>query len=45
MLILNRNIQESIIIDGRIYVTIIGAGGKQVRMGVYAPESIVVDRA
>ena len=45
MLVLTRNSGETIIIDGRIEVKILGIRGGRVRVGVSAPESLRVDRA
>lgn len=44
MLILTRRIQETLIIDGDIEVTVLGIKGGQVRLGVKAPSEVTVDR-
>ncbi|KKN85039.1 hypothetical protein LCGC14_0282080 [marine sediment metagenome] len=44
MLVLTRNICESIIINEEITVTILSVKGGQVRIGVSAPKEIAVDR-
>jgi len=46
MLILTRRIGESIVIgsDGNIATTVLGVKGNQVRLGVEAPQDVVVDR-
>ena len=44
MLILSRKIGESVIIDGNIEVKILDIKKDTVRIGVHAPEHIVVDR-
>ena len=44
MLILTRRIGESIRINDDIKVTIIGVKGSQVRLGVEAPDNVVVHR-
>ena len=44
MLVLSRKINESIIVDGQIRVTVLGIRGNQVRLGIEAPASIKVVR-
>jgi carbon storage regulator len=44
MLILSRNPQETIIIDGRIRVTVLSVKGNQVRIGIEAPRTVQVHR-
>jgi carbon storage regulator len=44
MLVLTRRIQEKIIIDGDICVTIVAVNGDRVRVGIEAPKSVSVDR-
>ena len=44
MLILTRKIGESLIIDDRIRVSVMGVKGNQVRLGVDAPKEIRVFR-
>ena len=44
MLILTRKIGESLIIDDRIRVSVMGVKGNQVRLGVDAPKEISVYR-
>ncbi len=44
MLILTRKMDESIIIDGDITVTILNIDGNQVRLGIDAPKSVTVHR-
>lgn len=43
-MILTRNIGSSIIIGDDVTVTVLAVNGKQVRLGVKAPESVSVDR-
>ena len=44
MLVLTRNLNETIVIDGLIRVTVLGTKGNKVRLGVTAPDYIPVDR-
>lgn len=44
MLILTRRQGETICIGADVYVTVIGVNGSQVRIGVKAPDNVVVDR-
>ena len=43
-LILSRRVDESIIIDGDVEVTVLSVKGKQIRLGVKAPKDVAVDR-
>jgi carbon storage regulator len=45
MLVLNRRLNESIIIGGNITVTVLGINGQHARLGITAPRGIIVDRA
>ncbi len=44
MLILTRRIGERLMIGNDVVVTVLGVNGKQIRLGVVAPEDVVVDR-
>jgi len=44
MLVLSRHIDETIIIDGHIRITVIEMRGNKVRLGIEAPKEIEVDR-
>lgn len=44
MLILTRNIGESIVIGDDIKVTVLGVKGNQVRIGIEAPKDVSVHR-
>jgi len=44
MLVLSRRENESIVIDGRIEVTIVDIRSKRVRVGITAPDDITVHR-
>jgi len=44
MLILSRRVNESIIIDERVTITVLSVKGKQVRIGIDAPAEISVHR-
>jgi carbon storage regulator CsrA len=45
MLVLTRRKHESLIIDGRITVTVIESKSGKVRIGISAPPDVSVDRA
>jgi carbon storage regulator len=45
MLVLTRKLNETIIIDGNISVTVVGIRGNQVRLGITAPDSCGIYRA
>ena len=44
-MILTRGIGQTIVIDGDISVTVLGVKGNQVRLGVNAPKSVLVNRS
>ena len=44
MLILTRKLNESVIIDGDIKITILGTKGKDVKIGIEAPEDVKIWR-
>ncbi len=44
MLVLSRKLNESIIVDGNIRITIVGIRGNHVRVGIEAPESVPIIR-
>ena len=44
MLVLTRNLNESIIINDNITITMLGAKGQQVKLGIDAPREISVNR-
>jgi len=44
MLILTRKLGESITIGDDVKITVLGIHGKQVRLGVIAPQKVVVHR-
>lgn len=44
MLILTRRINETLMIEDDVNITIIGIKGNQVRLGINAPKSIAVHR-
>jgi len=44
MLVLSRKLNQSIVIDGHIRVTVLGVRGEHVRMGIEAPSSIKILR-
>jgi carbon storage regulator len=45
MLVLSRRIGEEVVIDGNIRVTVVAVHGGKVRLGISAPEGVLVDRA
>lgn len=45
MLVLTRKLNETIVINGNITVTLVGIRGNQVRLGITAPESVGVFRS
>lgn len=44
MLILERKIGQSIVINNEIYITTLGMNGNQIRLGIDAPKSMPVHR-
>ena len=44
MLLLTRNIGETIIIDGDVRITVMEVSGNQIRIGIDAPKNIKVYR-
>jgi carbon storage regulator len=44
MLVLSRKLNERIVIDGGIRITIVGVRGNQVRLGIEAPDRVKVFR-
>lgn len=44
MLCITRKPGETLVIDGKTVVTVVSLGPGQVRLGIEAPESVVVDR-
>lgn len=45
MLVLSRKLNESIVVDGNIKITIVGIRGNHVRVGIEAPGSIPIIRS
>jgi carbon storage regulator len=45
MLVLTRKVGDTIVIDGKILVTVTAVIGDRVRLGVLAPPSVRVDRS
>ncbi|MBV8075997.1 MAG: carbon storage regulator CsrA [Planctomycetaceae bacterium] len=44
MLVLSRKLNETIVIDGNIRLTVVGIRGNQVRIGIEAPTSVKIFR-
>jgi carbon storage regulator len=44
MLVLSRKLNESIVIDGNIEITVVSIRGNQVRLGFNAPDSVGILR-
>jgi carbon storage regulator len=44
MLVLSRKFNESIVIDGRIRITVVEIRGHQIRLGIEAPKEVGVMR-
>lgn len=44
MLVLSRKVNEEIVIDGQIRITIVSIKGNQVRLGFNAPEGVKILR-
>lgn len=44
MLVLSRRADETIVIDGRISVRVLEIRGKQVRLGIEAPQEVPIHR-
>jgi carbon storage regulator len=44
MLVLSRKLNESIVINGDIRVTVVSVHGNQIRLGIQAPESVPIFR-
>lgn len=44
MLVLTRNVDQSIVIGGNVRVTVLSARGDKIRLGISAPDAIRVDR-
>lgn len=44
MLILTRRVGEAVMIGGEVNITVRGANGNQVRLGIDAPRSVAVRR-
>lgn len=45
MLVLTRKTHETILIDGRIEVSVIQVRGNRVKIGIIAPESVSIERS
>ena len=45
MLVLSRLVDEQVVIDGDIIVTVVEIRGDKVRLGFKAPKEIVIDRS
>ncbi len=45
MLVLSRKLNERIVIDGNIQITVVAIRGSQVRIGIEAPQWVKIQRA
>lgn len=45
MLVLSRHVGETIVIDGDITVTVVSVNRGTIRLGISAPDHVVIDRA
>jgi carbon storage regulator len=45
MLVLSRKENESIVIDGRIKITVVKIGGDKIRLGIEAPQDVPILRS
>jgi carbon storage regulator len=45
MLVLSRQVGEKIVIDGNITVTVVSVNRNTIRLGISAPDHVVIDRA
>lgn len=44
MLVLSRKLNETIVIDGNVRITVVGVRGSQVRLGIEAPDRMPILR-
>ena len=44
MLVLSRRLNEKIVINGDVWITVVGIQGNQVRIGIEAPDSVGIFR-
>jgi carbon storage regulator len=44
MLVLSRKLNETLVIDGSIRITVVGIRGNQVRLGIEAPDRVGIYR-
>ncbi|MBM4222994.1 MAG: carbon storage regulator CsrA [Gammaproteobacteria bacterium] len=44
MLILTRRIGESLVIDNKVTINVLGIKGNQIRLGIDAPKDVIVHR-
>ena len=44
MLVLTRKVDEQLVIDGDIIVTVVAIQGDKIRLGIEAPQEVIVDR-
>jgi carbon storage regulator len=45
MLVLSRKLNETIVINDTIRITVVGIKGDRIRLGIEAPRDVIVDRA
>jgi carbon storage regulator len=45
MLVLSRKLNEAIVVNDNVRITVVGIKGDRIRLGIEAPRNVTVDRA